>query len=415
MEGFIARQPIYTAKKDIYAYELLYRNNLDNKFPEINGDIATTDVIINSFINIGIDELSNGKPCFINFTENLLQQKLPTYFKPREIVVEILESVELNQELLEICQELKSKGYLLALDDFILNGDNPYTYPMLELASIVKVDFRNTSAQMRQKIEELPHKYNLKLLAEKVETKEEFESAVRLGYVYFQGYFFSKPVILSTQVLPENLQNYLILTNHLSTSEPDLNFVTQIIEQDVSLSFKLIKLINSPAYHAKSKINSIKQAIVRLGFNELRKWIYILLIRGNLMGKSDWDNEMFTNSLIRAKMCELIALHNNKRTEASSYFLTGLFSLMDVLLSMEMGQILKLMPLHEDICEALNGHPNQMKDALDLIISIEIGNWQDVSFLCDKLQIEEKMALNFFNEAFKWANNLIKNKVEKEV
>ncbi|MDF2857785.1 MAG: metal dependent hydrolase, partial [Neobacillus sp.] len=307
MEGFVARQPIYTAMKDIYAYELLYRNNLDNRFPEIDGDAATTDVIINSFINIGIDDLSNGKPCFINFTENLLQQKLPTYFKPKEVVVEILETVELSQELLEICQDLKSKGYQLALDDFILNGDNPYTYPMLELASIVKVDFRNTTAHMRQKIEELQHKYNLKLLAEKIETKEEFEAAVSLGYVYFQGYYFSKPVILSTQVLPENLQNYLILMNHLSTSEPDLNFITQIIEQDVSLSFKLIKLINSPAYHPKSKINSIKQAIIRLGFNELRKWIYILLIRGNLMGKSEWDKEMFTNSLIRAKMCELIA------------------------------------------------------------------------------------------------------------
>jgi EAL and modified HD-GYP domain-containing signal transduction protein len=409
MEGFVARQPIYTAMKDIYAYELLYRNNLDNRFPEIDGDAATTDVIINSFINIGIDDLSNGKPCFINFTENLLQQKLPTYFKPKEVVVEILETVELSQELLEICQDLKSKGYQLALDDFILNGDNPYTYPMLELASIVKVDFRNTTAHMRQKIEELQHKYNLKLLAEKIETKEEFEAAVSLGYVYFQGYYFSKPVILSTQVLPENLQNYLILMNHLSTSEPDLNFITQIIEQDVSLSFKLIKLINSPAYHPKSKINSIKQAIIRLGFNELRKWIYILLIRGNLMGKSEWDKEMFTNSLIRAKMCELIALHKNKRAESSSYFLTGLFSLMDVMLSMEMGQILKLMPLHEDICEALNGKANQMKDSLDLIISIEKGDWQDVFFLSDKLQIEEKIARNYFNEAFKWANNLIKN------
>ena len=126
MEVFVARQPIFTKKKEIFAYELLYRNNQENKCTEINGDKATTDVIINSFLNIGIEELSDGKLCFVNFTENLINSKLPTYFQPNEIVVEILESVKLNQNLLDICIELKNMGYQIALDDFVLNKENPF-------------------------------------------------------------------------------------------------------------------------------------------------------------------------------------------------------------------------------------------------------------------------------------------------
>ncbi len=408
MEAFVARQPIFTKTKEIFAYELLYRNNLENKYQEINGDIATTDVIVNSFINIGMDELSNGKPCFVNFTGNLLQQRLPTYFQPNEVVVEILETVEINQELINICKELKNKGYQIALDDFVLHKENPFTYRLLELANIIKVDFRDTSLQMRKIIEHVARKYDNRLLAEKIETLEEFHSAVRFGYDYFQGYYFSKPVILSTHDVPEYFQNYFVIINHLAEGEPDLDFITKLIEQDLSLSYKLLKLINSPAFRPKSKISSIRQAVVRLGFNELKKWLYILSLRGTMSGKSEWSREMFNNSLIRAKMCELLALHKNKQKESSSYFLTGLFSLMDVLLGMEMNQILTLMPLQEDICEALKGKSNQMKNALDLSIIFERGVWEDIGILCNKLKISEKIALKCYYEAFKWANELMK-------
>ncbi|MFJ7724755.1 EAL and HDOD domain-containing protein [Neobacillus sp. NPDC097160] len=409
MEAFVARQPIFTKRKEIFAYELLYRNNQENKFPEINGDMATTDVIINSFINIGMNELSSGKPCFINFTEKLLQLRLPTYFQPNEIVVEILETVEISQELLDICNELKCKGYQIALDDFVFNRDNPHSYSLMEYADIIKVDFRETTEQMRHTIEEISLKYNIKLLAEKIETSEEFDSAVKIGYEYFQGYFFSRPIILSTRDVPEYFQNYFAIINHLSISEPDLDYITQLIEQDLSLSYKLLKLINSPAFRPKSKINSIRQALIRLGLNELKKWLYILAIRGNITGKSEWSREIFNNSLTRAKMCELIALHKNLRKESSSYFLTGMFSLMDVLLGMEMDEVLRVMPLQENICEALKGNSNQLKDSLDLGISIEKGNWNDVSSCCEKLQIEDEIALQCYNEAFKWTSNLMKD------
>jgi c-di-GMP-related signal transduction protein len=408
METFVARQPIFTRQKEIFAYELLYRDNLENRFHEVNGDVATTDVIVNSFINIGIDELSNGKPCFVNFTENLLQKRLPTYFQPNEVVVEILETVELTHELLQICKELKDKGYQLALDDFILHKENPVTYPLLDLANIIKIDFRATTPRMRRIIEHLSGKYNFKLLAEKIETSVEFEAAVQSGYDYFQGFYFSKPVILSTHDVPEYFQNYFMIINHLDQGEQDLGLITRLIEQDISLSYKLLKLINSPAFKTKNKISSIRQAIVRLGFTELRKWLYILAIRGTASKKSEWSREIFNNSLIRAKMCELIALHKNKHIESSSYFLTGLFSLMDALLGMEMEQVLSLMPLQEDICEALKGSLNPIRTALDLSVIFERGVWEDIIPLCNQLQIEEKTALDCYYQAFKWAAQLMK-------
>jgi EAL and modified HD-GYP domain-containing signal transduction protein len=407
MDVFVARQPIFTKAKEIFAYELLYRNNLDNRFPEINGDAATTDVIINSFINIGMDELSNGKVCFINFTENLLKLRLPTYLNPNEIVVELLETIELTQEILDICLELKSKGFQIALDDFVLKKDNPYYFPLLELADIVKVDFRDTLPHMRKIIERLSLKYDYTLLAEKIETIEEFESAVKSGYEYFQGYFFSKPVILSTHDVPEYFQNYFPIINHLSHSEPDLDLITRLIEQDLSLTYKLLKLSNSPAYGSISKINSIRQAIVRLGLNELKRWLYILSLRGTTPRKNEWSRELFNNSLIRAKVCELISLRKSNRKESSAYFLTGLFSLMDALLGMEMEKILQLIPLQDDICEALLGKANQMKNTLDLITSIERGAWEDVSLWCKKLQIQDDIALDCYHKAFIWAKNLM--------
>ncbi|CAG9610336.1 EAL and HDOD domain-containing protein [Pseudoneobacillus rhizosphaerae] len=407
MEVFVARQPIFTREKDIFAYELLYRNSQNNSFPDINGDMATTDVIINSYINIGINEMSNGKPCFINFTEKLLCSGVPTFFQPNEIIVEILETVEIGTELLNICKELKSKGYQIALDDFILNSNNKHFFSLIKYIDIIKVDFRNTTEEMRSLIESVSLKYGIKLLAEKIETMEEFESAAGKGYVYFQGYFFSKPAIMSTRDVPEYLQNYFPIIQLLSNDDPDLNEITRLIEQDLSLSYKLLKLVNSPTFWGINKINSIKQAVVRLGMKELKKWIYLLSIRGNVSENSEWTREILNKSLTRAKMCESIAENKYKQKELSSYFLTGMFSLMDTLLGIDMDHILKLIPLEANICEALKGKSNQHKEILNLCISIEIGDWQDFDYLCERLKIEDSFALGLYNDAFKWSKRIL--------
>ncbi|MFY2154367.1 EAL and HDOD domain-containing protein [Cytobacillus firmus] len=407
MEVFVARQPIFNSKEEVFAYELLYRNNQVNAFPDIDEDQATAEVIINSFLNIGIDQLSEGKPCFINFTEKLLKLRVPAYFRPREIVVEILETVEPSAELVRICRDLKELGYQIALDDYVFNETNPFARQLLKYADIIKVDFLNTPKEMREKIEMLVNQLRIKTVAEKVETREEYEEAKSKGYDYFQGYFFEKPVIMSTHDVPAYFQSYYEMIQNLSKEEPSLDRIAELIERDISLSYKLLKLINSPAYRPKQKINSIRQAIVLLGLIELEKWIYVLAVRENIVKNSQMTEETIRLSMTRAKMCEEIDRHRNGKSVSSSYFMTGMFSLMDSLLNIPMNQILNELPLQDNICEALRGENNNLKEILDLAVAVEKAQWSRISEMCETLNVDEKTIFKIYSEALSWSSQLL--------
>lgn len=408
MEVFVARQPIFNSKEEVFAYELLYRNNQVNAFPDIDEDQATAEVIINSFLNIGIDQLSEGKPCFINFTEKLLKLRVPAYFRPREIVVEILETVKPSAELVRICKDLKELGYQIALDDYVINETNPFARQLLKYADIIKVDFLNTPKEMREKIELLVSQLRIKTVAEKVETREEYEEAKSKGYDYFQGYFFEKPVIMSTHDVPAYFQSYYEMIQNLSKEEPSLDRIAELIERDISLSYKLLRLINSPAYRPKQKINSIRQAIVLLGLIELEKWIYVLAVRENIVHHSQMAEETIRLSMRRAKMCEEIGRLQIGKSVSSSYFMTGMFSLMDSLLNIPMKQILDELPLQDDICEALRGENNHLKVILDLAVAVEKAQWSRISEMCEKLNVDEKTIFKIYSEALAWSSQLLK-------
>ncbi|MCU1805987.1 EAL and HDOD domain-containing protein [Cytobacillus firmus] len=408
MEVFVARQPIFNSKEEVFAYELLYRNNQVNAFPDIDEDQATAEVIINSFLNIGIDQLSEGKPCFINFTEKLLKLRVPAYFRPREIVVEILETVKPSAELVRICKDLKELGYQIALDDYVFNETNPFARQLLKYADIIKVDFLNTPKEMREKIELLVSQLRIKTVAEKVETREEYEEAKSKGYDYFQGYFFEKPVIMSTHDVPAYFQSYYEMIQNLSKEEPSLDRIAELIERDISLSYKLLRLINSPAYRPKQKINSIRQAIVLLGLIELEKWIYVLAVRENIVHHSQMAEETIRLSMRRAKMCEEIGRLQIGKSVSSSYFMTGMFSLMDSLLNIPMKQILDELPLQDDICEALRGENNHLKVILDLAVAVEKAQWSRISEMCEKLNVDEKTIFKIYSEALAWSSQLLK-------
>ncbi|QQZ11126.1 EAL and HDOD domain-containing protein [Heyndrickxia vini] len=407
MEVFVARQPIFNENEKVISYELLYRNNKVNAFPNIDGDQATADVIINSFLNIGIDNLSSGLPCFINFTENLLQQRVPTYFPPREIVVEILENILPSPELLNICLELRNQGYRIALDDYIFHERNIYSLQLLKVVDIVKVDFLNTDEVERKKIETIVKQFNIKLLAEKVENREQFELAKKSGYSFFQGYFFSKPVIVSTFDIPASFNSYFQIINKLSYEDVSFESVSQIIEQDLSLSYKLLKLINSPAYRPKHKIHSIPQAIILLGLIEIKRWIYVLAVRENAGWRQQLSDEIKTLCLTRAKCCEIIAEKYIGRGQSPSYFLLGLFSLMDTILSIPMETILDNLPLEDTIYNALCGEENEMRVVLELVIAIEKGEWDLMDRLLNKSGIDSSKLPSIYQQALQWSMNVL--------
>lgn len=412
LEVFVARQPIFNKNKDVFAYELLYRNNQQNIFPNIDGDQATADVIINSFLNIGIDKLSNGLPCFVNFTENLLKLKLPTYFSPRDLVIEILESVEPTKDILTTIIELKRLGYKIALDDFILKDTNKNYLELLKCADYVKVDFVHSTLSERRQVEGLAKKLNIVLLAEKIETMDDYMDAIKHGYSLFQGYFFSKPFIVSSRDVPSYFQSYLPLLQYLSTAVPDVKVISTLIEKDLSLSYKLLKLINSPAFRPKHKISSIQQAIVLLGFIEIRKWIYVLAVRDQKSKLSGSSVELLKASLMRGRMCELIASQNGER-QSSSYFLTGLFSLMDVILGIPMEQILTELPLQDDITDSLKGKDTKINVVLSVVKEMEKGQLIDQDQLTELKSLNDEVLNTFYQDSAVWADQLLNPSLEE--
>ncbi|WP_227395364.1 EAL and HDOD domain-containing protein [Jeotgalibacillus aurantiacus] len=407
MEVFVARQPIFTDTEEVYGYELLYRNSKSGMYPNINGDQATAEVIINSLMNIGMDSLTGGKPCFINFTENLLMQKLPEYFHPRDVIVEVLETVTPSKEITKICRALKLQGYKIALDDFVLDHNNVHAKELLYLCDFIKVDFLSTTRAERYRIEVMAEHLHKQLLAEKIETREEYEEARKAGYTLFQGYFFSRPVTLSSYDVPPSLLSYYSLLKDLAHTEPNIEKISQIIEQDLSLSYKLLKLINSPAFRPANKIYSVRQAIVLLGLLEIQRWIYVLALREQVGESNPLSNETVKLSLTRAKLCELIGSRIHGSHRSSAFFLTGLFSLMDSILNLPMNKILKDLPLLDEIVEALNGMENEFNSTLNLVKALERGKWNEALFYSNKLHLEESVIGLFYEEACAWTNQLM--------
>ena len=321
MEVFVARQPIFNSRQQVFAYELLFRHGLENYYSGTNGDLATARVITDSFMLFGIDTLTGGKPAFINFTANMIKNEIPTIFPPELVGVEILEEIMPDDQILYACQKLKNSRYLLILDDFVLTKERA---SLAEMADIIKVDFLASSKKGRAALAEKYARSRVRLLAEKVETIDDFQEALELGYSYFQGYFFCRPHIVSRKDIPSHRLTYLRILQELYNTEPDFEQITRIVTTDLSLSYKLLRLVNSAVFGFRSRINSIKQALVILGLQEIQKWITLLALSS--MGQ-DKPDELITHSVIRARFGELIASIIGLQNRSSEFFLMGLLSL----------------------------------------------------------------------------------------
>jgi c-di-GMP-related signal transduction protein len=411
MDIYVARQPIFNMNEETVAYELLYRSSKANSYQHTNGDQATTDVLVNSFMNIGIKEISNGKPCFINFTEKLLKLGVPTQFNPGTIVVEILETVEITDEILGICKELNALGYKIALDDFFITKWNDQTIQMLDYVHIIKMDFRATNRNERRIMLRFIKTKNssIDFLAEKVETLEEYEEAKADGFVYFQGFYFSKPVILNSYDIPGYYHSYFQIINEIENPEPDIEKIKDVIERDLSLSYKLLKLINNPLLRPRKEVSSIKQAIVLLGLTEIKKWIYVLMIRGVDTGGSEGtkEKEIIHFSLIRGKLGELVGTKMGGEALASKYFLLGMFSLMDTLLHIPMADLLEDLPLSSDIKEALSGQDNEAASMLQFLTAVEHSFHHEKAIDANPTDLDQEELFRLYAEASDWGTKVL--------
>lgn len=401
MDVFIARQPIFDSKQRVVAYEILYRNSLENYYPlEVERDNATSSVLINTFQTFGITNLTSSKPAFINFTENFINNEMALLFSKDSLVIEILETIIPSKDIIEKCKILKKKGYTLVLDDFVYK---PGYESLMEIADIIKIDFVNTNTIEIIKIARMLKGSNIKLLAEKVETLERFKFAKRLGFTMFQGYFFSKPEILSSKTLSPLEVNCLLLMSKVNESDLDFDELADIISRDLSLAYYLLKLVNSAAFSFRRKISSVKDAIVVLGEKEIRKWGILVALNGMGAGKPD---EIVRLSLIRAKFNELISINTRYSNRSDDLLLTGLFSLLDVVFNRPLLEILNEINANNEIKEALLNSTGELSNIYNIVLSYEKGEWDSMISQANSINIDYKLITESYLESLTWYDML---------
>lgn len=393
---YAARQPILDRDKNLFAYELLFRDSLDNVFPEVDANEATSKLIENQ-LNVGIDDFTGNKPAFINFTLETLLKKYPTMLHQEHVVVEILETVQPGKKLLNECRLLKEAGYTIALDDYVHEPVWRHFYPYVD---IIKVDFMETSyeqmLEIKQAIVDFPQ---IKLLAEKVETNEEFEKALELGFVYFQGYFFSKPEIVQSRSLSPAQLTLAELLFETSKKDFDISKITKVFERDVGLAYKLLRYANSPIFKRRTDIANIKQALMVLGVVELKKFLSILFAA---QVGTDKPVELTRLSMTRARFCELLA--QAAETDMSTAFLTGMLSLIDAMLDQPIGAVMDKLPLSDEIKLALTDKQGTLAQYVAIIKQLEKGKWSQAEQLATTLTLCGDKLPEIYQDATEWAN-----------
>lgn len=397
MDVFVARQPIFDRHKRIYAYELLFRTGMDNAFPDLDGETATSSLLSSSFFTVGIEQISGGNRVFINFTEDLLLRGTPAMFPPGNIMVEVLEDVNPDGNVITACEELVAKGYDLALDDFVFTEA---WRPLVKIAKIIKIDFMLTAMEEIEEIVAAVKPYNCRLLAEKIETYEEFQQALKMGFSYFQGYFFAKPEVLKNKDIPSSKLSYLQLITEVSKAEFRVSTLERLINQDVSVSFKLLKYLNSAYFSRMQPISSIRQAIAFLGERGVRQ--FVSLIAASKLSESK-PTELIRISIIRARFLEQVAIDLREKN-SSDFFMLGLFSLLDAMLDNSMERLMAQLPLTDSVKNALTKRQGDMFFFLLAIEQYEMGDWMNFEQTTNTIGLDHGKVTGFYLDALAWAD-----------
>lgn len=398
MSFYAARQPILNIDKSLFAYELLFRNSLENVFPKIDDNEATSKMIEGLHFNLGLETLTQGKLAFINFTYESLINGFALMLPKEQIVVEILETVTPDKKLLKACKELKEKGYTLALDDYEHASVWLHFFPYID---IIKIDYQLSTVKQLQQIIQAIKPYNhIKLLAEKIETHEEYQHAIDIGCVYFQGYFFSKPEVIKSVAFSPSQHSLMNLMAEMNMPDPDIGIITRAFESDVTLSFKLLRYAQSPLFKRNNQIESIKQALVVLGQKEIEKFMSLLFTAQFSDRK---PQELIKMSLVRAHFCELIVGLSVQPIPQSSGFLIGLFSLLDAMLDTEMSELMNKLPIAQKIKDVILLRHGQQAKYLSLCEYFEQARWQEANDLCIQMEIDGEQAVDIFQQAQIWA------------
>ena len=396
---YLARQPILNRARELFAYEILFRNGIQNSCDGLDLNLASTSVLDTSFL-IGFEKITAGRPMFINCPRDFLLRDYVSLFPPQSVVVEILENIKPDREVIDACLRLKQAGSTIALDDFV---DSPGWAPLVALADIIKVDFRLTDQTVQRSLVSRYGGESIRMLAEKVETREEYAAGMQMGYSLFQGYFFCRPEMMQHRDLPSFKLAYLELLRAATAPEFDIQELASKIKHEPSLTFRLLRYLNSAAFGLRSEIRSVAHALSLLGERELRKWIAVVSV-GVLANKK--PDELMTVPLVRGRFCELMAPLAGMAGHASDLFLTGLLSVMDAIIDQPLERILADLPVRREIKEALLGRSGLYWQLLEIAIAHERADWDKVSELVREARMNEQEVSALYVSAIDWSTAL---------
>lgn len=392
--AFLARQPIYDRKLEVFGYELLFRSGVTGHAEFADADQATSQVMLNVFMEIGLENIVGDRVAFFNLTRSFITGQYTLPFPPDKGCLEILEDIKVDAELIEAVRHLSAQGYRIALDDFIYNES---LRPLIKLADIIKIDVLALDrAELKQHVT-LLRKFGIKLLAEKVETQDDYAFCRDLGFHYYQGYFFCKPNIISGSRMPADRLIALRLLAGLQNPDISVTELEVLVGQDVAMTYKLLRCINSAFYSLPRKVESIRQAIVMLGSQWLKTWVSLMV----LANIDDKPPELMMTAMVRAKMCELLAIAAAQKGP-DKFFIVGMFSVLDALMDRPLEELLKSLPLADDVSNALLNHEGPIGKTLKCVLAYDHGDWDKVH--CPVLSASE--VTQAYLDSIAWAGQV---------
>ncbi len=397
---YVARQPIFDREEQVFGYELLFRDGLENAFSG-NLDEASRATLDRSLL-VGLDVLCDGRRAFVNCTRDTLIKGLVTLLPATSTVVEVLETVPADPDVVAACRNLKEAGYTIALDDYVTNDPRE---ALADIADIIKVEMQLTTEEQQLELIKRFGPWRCRMLAEKIETGAEFVRARDQGFVYFQGYFFRRPEMMRTRDMPAHQMNYLRMLQEVS--RPDLNLVEleKLVKAEASVCYRLLRYLNSAIFGFQTEIHSVRHALSILGERDVRRWVRLVAAVG---AGQDKTSDLVLSALVRGRFGELLA--PRVQHGESDLFLLGLLSLIDAMLEMPMAEVLDKIPLDHATKAVLLGQPSVLRPVFRLMLAHESGEWKAAAEITASLQLNSKEVAGDYWQAQQWAREVSNGK-----
>jgi len=395
--SYVARQPIFTTDEKVFGYELLFRDGVEDYFREKDSDAASRKTLDNS-LQVGLQMLCDGKRAFINCTREVLIKDYVTLFPSTHTVVVVLESVPADDLVKAALQRLKQAGYMIALDDFVLDDSRT---ELVDFADILKVDLQTTTIEDRATLIRRYGPWRCRMLIERVEIREHFAEARAAGFIYFQGFFFCKPELMHAREIPANRLNYLRLLQAVSKTDLEVRELETLINNEAAVCYRLLQYLNSAAVGARNEVHSIRHAIALLGEREVRRWVRLI---ATLTVGQNKSSELVNSAMVRARFCEIIA--EQVPHGSSDLFLMGLLSMIDVILDVPMVSVLETIPVDHETKAVLLGGASSLRPLYQLMLARETGDWQNTSAQAEGMGLSESIVANAYWQAMQWVRQL---------